>query len=1279
MVKPTRTHPRRLPIRWLAGVALGLLLVPPASARLPEPDHIFYGRALRGGEPVEQGLVEVFLDGQATPLSSYILGTEGEVGQRYVLRVPIDSVDPQLAGTARPGDAVTFTIDGVFAGEGVVGALGEAQILDLDELAALPGLSIDDVTVIEGDTGSVDAIFTVTLSETSLSAVSVDYETPSGQGTATQGLDYTLTSGTVTIDPGDTEGTITVPILGDFEEEADETFVVQLSNESGAILSDAEGDGTIVDNERPPDVAIGDVAVLEGDAGSTLVELTLVLSRPITPVVTVQWSTTEAVDGATADVDFAAASGTATFASETTTTTLMVEVFGDVEDESDELFYVDLDSVSAEATISDGQAEVVIWDDDGFLEFVEAVGLGTMPGLDEASAVAVTPGGGWIVVSGKVNDSLLTFARDAVDGSLTFADQISEGDDGGNVVGLDGPEDIVVSPDGAHVYVASFISSAVSVFALDGGSGALSFLEAQVDGAGGVDGLLGASSLAFDSTGDFLYVAGETDDAVAVFERDETTGLLTFVEAHFDSDDAVDGLGLDGATAVAVSADDAHVYVASRVDSAVAVFGRDGSTGELTAIEFQSLAGGPITGLGGTSSVAVSGDGEFVYATGASEDGLVVFRRDDASGALTWLQTLLDDVNGADGLDGATEVVVSFDTRVVFTAALEDDALGVFLRDPSTGSLSPIEFHFDGSGGEDGLDRALHLAVSANDSSIYLVGSNDDAVAVYLRDSIQPTDPVTLESTSHTENVWSNLSQIVMEWSGAVDNAGGTGVLGYSFLFDLEAVTMPDLILDLTHTVDAHTTQSVALPDDDGFYFHIRTCDFSANCTSAIHRGPYRIDATAPAAPADLASPSHGSGAPEADDTIDVTWTAASDNLSGVAGYSAVFDRLSDNTCGESENLGPVVSWTSPVLADGTWYFHLCAVDEAGNWSDPMTLGPLVVEASAPRLVNVDTVAGTGDGELSDGEMVDTYSITQLLLAYSEEMENGGGGTGGADVTNPDNYLLVHGGPDGVLQTLGCGPLAGDDLQVPVDSVAFDSITFGAVAGINGGIPLPAGAYGLYSCSALTDLFGTALDGDGDGSGGDDAALGFSVGIDNLLANPNLDGDLSPWVRFPDTSSVVDFAADDADEAASSGSAEVTFSGLDPVAYVSQCVAIDAALPHELRGRARIDGGSGSLPIVSALVRYFASPNCTIDQLDEESSAALAGDTLGVWESFELPALTIPATAQSARVFFLVDGTGATTYEAFLDNLVLAARPNGEIFTDGFESGNVSAWSAAVE
>jgi DNA-binding beta-propeller fold protein YncE len=76
--------------------------------------------------------------------------------------------------------------------------------------------------------------------------------------------------------------------------------------------------------------------------------------------------------------------------------------------------------------------------------------------------------------------------------------------------------------------------------------------------------------VAVNPDGSQVYVAGNSDDAVAVFSRNEATGALTFVETKKNGTDGVDGL--EGAISVAVSPDGSHLYAAGNVDNAVAVF-----------------------------------------------------------------------------------------------------------------------------------------------------------------------------------------------------------------------------------------------------------------------------------------------------------------------------------------------------------------------------------------------------------------------------------------------------------------------------------------------------------------------------------------------------------------------------------------------------------------------------------------------------------------------------------------------------------------------------------
>jgi chitinase len=112
---------------------------------------------------------------------------------------------------------------------------------------ALPSISVTDVTIGEGNTGTTSRTFTVTLSSASASAVSVNYATRNG--TATAGSDYTAVSGTLSFAAGQTSKTVSVPVLGDTVFESDETFYLDLSAAVGATLSRSTATGTIANDD----------------------------------------------------------------------------------------------------------------------------------------------------------------------------------------------------------------------------------------------------------------------------------------------------------------------------------------------------------------------------------------------------------------------------------------------------------------------------------------------------------------------------------------------------------------------------------------------------------------------------------------------------------------------------------------------------------------------------------------------------------------------------------------------------------------------------------------------------------------------------------------------------------------------------------------------------------------------------------------------------------------------------------------------------------------------
>ena len=134
------------------------------------------------------------------------------------------------------------------SGATIADAQGTGTIVNDD---SVPTLSINDISVSEGNSGTKPATFTVTLSAAAASSVSVTYAT--ANGTATAGSDYATLGGSVTFPAGSTTQTLSVTVNGDTAVEPDETFTVNLTSPSGATLADAQGVATITND----DVAVG--------------------------------------------------------------------------------------------------------------------------------------------------------------------------------------------------------------------------------------------------------------------------------------------------------------------------------------------------------------------------------------------------------------------------------------------------------------------------------------------------------------------------------------------------------------------------------------------------------------------------------------------------------------------------------------------------------------------------------------------------------------------------------------------------------------------------------------------------------------------------------------------------------------------------------------------------------------------------------------------------------------------------------------------------------------
>ena len=183
---------------------------------------------------------------------------DGQTSRSFTVTLLDDSLD-------EAGETVKLTLSNPIGGASL-GSPAQADLTIRDN-DPLPALSVGNATVTEGNGGTVSATFNVTLSPASGRQITVAYTTANATATS---ADYTPQSGTLTFNEGETTRQITVAVVGDIAVEPDENFYVKLTNAPGATITDAQGVGTIVNDDRPFSIS-GRVRVgIRGLAGVTV-------------------------------------------------------------------------------------------------------------------------------------------------------------------------------------------------------------------------------------------------------------------------------------------------------------------------------------------------------------------------------------------------------------------------------------------------------------------------------------------------------------------------------------------------------------------------------------------------------------------------------------------------------------------------------------------------------------------------------------------------------------------------------------------------------------------------------------------------------------------------------------------------------------------------------------------------------------------------------------------------------------------------------------------------
>jgi hypothetical protein len=326
------------------------------------------------------------------------------------------------------------------------------------------------------------------------------------------------------------------------------------------------------------------------------------------------------------------------------------------------------------------------------------------------------------------------------------------------------------------------------------------------------------------------------------------------------------------------------------------------------------------------------------------------------------------------------------------------------------------------------------------------------------------------------------------------------------------------------------------------------------------------------------------------DNTVDVTWTAGTDHETGVDGYSILWNKAASTVPDAIKDVEETTYiTTSPALTNGDWYFHIRAVDNAGNWAvGAAHLGPFKIDTLLPTSAAFAPEFATAPFEVRWGGS-DTGSG---IASYDIWVRDGLAGTwtpwlAGTSAVN-GTYTDVTAGHTYYFRSQARDAAGNLETDLPPDgdthtAVAAYQVTgavltnrhqpiFNATVTVDppvlnvaqtdgrGSYTLYFAASGTYSLTAARDGFGSLPPQMNLSFSGDATASDFVLPpTDDALTNGGFEtGDLSGWTSAPALTATVELTAAHTGgyglRLESSGSG-----GLDFESSITQSVVISSA------------------------------------------------------------------------------------------------------------------------
>lgn len=338
-----------------------------------------------------------------TATSGTVTFLNGETSKTIFVPVTNDTTD-------EPAETFNVTLSNPTGGAFV--PFNPTHVVTISDDDNPPTVSINDVSILEGNQGATTFTFNVSLSAPSAFATSVNFST--ANGTATAGQDYLATNGTVNFAAGEVLKTATVTVNGDLVTELDETFFVNLNTPTNLAINDGQGVGTILDDDNPGKIqfAFATYSVAESSANATI---TLSRTNGTAGAVAVNYTTQNGT--ATAGEDYAAAAGTLVFNDGQTSASFIIPITNDTTGEANETVFLAISAPVGGATLGTlTSAVLTIFDDDGGLPANVSIGGQIVKNAAPLANVLVT-----------LNGSQAATAVTDASGNYTFANLPSGG------------------------------------------------------------------------------------------------------------------------------------------------------------------------------------------------------------------------------------------------------------------------------------------------------------------------------------------------------------------------------------------------------------------------------------------------------------------------------------------------------------------------------------------------------------------------------------------------------------------------------------------------------------------------------------------------------------------------------------------------------------------------------------------------------------------------------------------------------------------------------------